>query len=98
MEQRLQLHQKMQQRLIMTPQMQQSIQLLQLSSLELTDLVQQEMVENPLLEEHTPGESMDSNIEEPVQAEQEGDDPVASLAENGTIELDSDWEDYFSDS
>ena len=33
MDQRLQLQQKMSQRLIMTPQMQQSIQLLQLSTL-----------------------------------------------------------------
>lgn len=50
MDQRLQLQQRMSQRLIMTPQMQQSIQLLQLSTLELNELLQEEMVENPLLE------------------------------------------------
>jgi RNA polymerase sigma-54 factor len=97
MEQRLQLQQKLQQRLIMTPQMQQSIQLLQLSTLELSDLLQQEMVENPLLEE-TPEETGDLNIEEPSSTENETDAPATDLAESGTIELDPDWEDYFTDS
>ncbi len=46
----LQLVQKQTQRLIMTPQMQQSIQLLQLNSLELEQMVEQEMLENPFLE------------------------------------------------
>ena len=38
------------QQLRMTPQLQQAIKLLQLSKLELTDLIQNEMVENPTLE------------------------------------------------
>ena len=42
---------KLSQQLVMTPQLQQAIKLLQLSRLELTDLVTQEMEENPLLEE-----------------------------------------------
>jgi len=46
----LQLVQKQTQRLIMTPQMQQSIQLLQLNSLELEQKVDQEVLENPFLE------------------------------------------------
>lgn len=82
----------------MTPQMQQSIQLLQLSTLELSDLLQQEMVENPLLEEHSPDEQSDSGGEEPTSTEKENDEPVADLADSGSIELDDNWEDYFSDS
>ena len=82
----------------MTPQMQQSIQLLQLSTLELTDLLQQEMVENPLLEEPSPDEQADSNVEEPTSNENESDEPVSDLADKGSIELDDNWEDYFSDS
>ncbi len=39
------------QQLVMTPQLQQAIKLLQLSRLELVNLVQQEMQENPVLEE-----------------------------------------------
>ena len=49
MEMRQQL--KMSQQLVMTPQLQQAIKLLQLTRLELQDLVIQELEENPLLEE-----------------------------------------------
>ncbi len=42
---------KLSQQLIMTPQLQQAIKLLQLSRLELVDVVQNEMQENPVLEE-----------------------------------------------
>jgi len=42
---------KLTQQLIMTPQLQLSIKLLQLCRLELVDTIQQEMAENPLLEE-----------------------------------------------
>ncbi len=42
---------KLSQQLVMTPQLQQAIKLLQLSRLELTDLISQEIEENPLLEE-----------------------------------------------
>ena len=42
---------KMSQQLVMTPQLQQAIKLLQLSRLELVDLVRQELEENPILEE-----------------------------------------------
>ncbi len=44
---------KLTQQLVMTPQLQQAIKLLQLSRLELVDLISQEMEENPLLEEVT---------------------------------------------
>src|SRR4029434_4833702 len=42
---------RLSQQLVMTPQLQQAIKLLQLSRLELADLVQQELQENPVLEE-----------------------------------------------
>lgn len=42
---------RLSQQLVMTPQLQQAIKLLQLSRVELVDLVNQEMMENPLLEE-----------------------------------------------
>ncbi|HYA13992.1 MAG TPA: RNA polymerase factor sigma-54 [Syntrophales bacterium] len=42
---------KLTQQLVMTPQLQQAIKLLQLSRLEMTELISQEMEENPLLEE-----------------------------------------------
>ena len=42
---------KLAQQLVMTPQLQQAIKLLQLSRTELVDMVQQELEENPVLED-----------------------------------------------
>ena len=42
---------KLTQQLVMTPQLQQAIKLLQLSRFELLEAVQQELLENPMLEE-----------------------------------------------
>jgi RNA polymerase sigma-54 factor len=52
---------KMTQQLVMTPQLQQAIKLLQLSRMELVDLIRTEVTENPLLE------GADEPEEEPVQ-------------------------------
>lgn len=46
-----QLHIKQQQKLVMTPMLQQALKILQMNSLELSDLINQEIAENPLLEE-----------------------------------------------
>src|SRR5687767_7756927 len=45
------LQTKLAQKLILTPSLQQAIKLLPMSTLELADLLNQEVVENPLLEE-----------------------------------------------
>jgi RNA polymerase sigma-54 factor len=47
----LKLNLKMSQQLVMTPQLQQAIKLLQLNQMELVNLVEHEMTENPVLEE-----------------------------------------------
>jgi len=47
---------KLTQQLLMTPQLQQAIKLLQLSRLELADTIHQEIEQNPLLEEISPGD------------------------------------------
>jgi RNA polymerase sigma-54 factor len=59
---------KLSQQLVMTPQLQQAIKLLQLNQLELVNLVQQELQENPVLEENdledeTQGERDDATLE-----------------------------------
>ena len=51
---------KQSQSLVMTPQLQQAIKLLQLNNLELTDLVNKELEENPFLE----NQSSEENSEE----------------------------------
>src|SRR5262245_59969206 len=55
MEARLALRQT--QRLVMTPMLQQAIHLLQLSAVELQELLQKELQENPLLEEAPPDDA-----------------------------------------
>ena len=55
METRLTLRQT--QRLVMTPMLQQAIQLLQMSVVELQELVQKELLENPVLEESPPDDA-----------------------------------------
>ena len=47
----LQQNLKLSQSLVITPQLQQAIKLLQLSRMELTQLIQKELTENPMLEE-----------------------------------------------
>ena len=42
---------KLTQQLVMTPKLQQAIKLLQMSRLELVETIQQELLENPFLEE-----------------------------------------------
>ena len=49
--------QKLTQQLVMTPQLQQAIKLLQLSRIELQEMVTTELQENPALEEVPPGET-----------------------------------------
>ena len=44
-------HLKLSQQLVMTPQLQQAIKLLPLTTLELAEVLEQEVMENPLLEE-----------------------------------------------
>src|SRR5208337_2511019 len=78
MEARLEL--KLSQKLIMTPQLQQAIKLLQLSRLELVQSVSQELIENPVLEELTP-ENADDSPEGEDSAVPETPTGAESLAE-----------------
>ena len=47
----MKMQMKMSQQLIMTPQLQQAIKLLQLSRAELEELIEKTLIENPVLEE-----------------------------------------------
>jgi len=78
---------KLTQQLIMTPQLQQAIKLLQLSRMELQEVITQEMKENPVLEEDNDPEEKDG-LEEREQTE--------TAAEAETVEhmKEYDWEEY----
>src|SRR6188768_1393571 len=62
------LHTKLVQKLILTPSLQQAIKLLPMSTLELADLLNQEMVENPLLEEVPTEELQPAEQQQPEKA------------------------------
>ena len=59
----LKLQMRLSQQLIMTPKLQQAIKLLQLSRNELEELIDQALIENPVLEESESDESPDESEE-----------------------------------
>jgi RNA polymerase sigma-54 factor len=88
METRLSLRQS--QRVVMTPLLQQAIQLLQLSTLELQEVVQKELLENPLLEEvptETPETPASPDTPAAPVAEAPPVEPVPVDRERGTDDL-----------
>ena len=104
-----QLH-KMSQQLVMTPQLQQAIKLLQLSRMELCDMIREELMENPILEDGNDTGQELSREEMGPQAEEsvgETETPQAPATESdSTPEVTTDgsnesqavseinWEDY----
>src|SRR5436190_20264396 len=104
LEQKLNL--RMSQRLIMTPSLQQAIKLLQMSKLELVEEIQQELTENPVLEEaaeEAPAPEVREPEPTPAEAQEasgseEGADPAAPAEpESKDVFDDIDYESYFQD-
>jgi len=74
---------RLEQRLVMTPQLQQAIKLLQLNHVELAEMLQEELLENPVLEV---SEQAESTLDEPPKeqaAEAEGGEAEAATPEAG---------------
>src|SRR6266540_5754906 len=69
MAQGLQLSQRLTQSLVLAPQLQQSLALLQAPTLELQALVQQELQQNPVLEEVSPSETQEDKAEREGEGE-----------------------------
>ncbi len=92
----LRQHLKLAQQLIMTPQLQQAIKLLQLSRLELLETISQELQDNPLLEE---------GAEAPPEKEDSGEQSQSASSEESVSEVtigekakeDFDWENYLGE-
>jgi RNA polymerase sigma-54 factor len=95
MHQKLALQAKLSQKLILTPSLQQAIKLLPMSTLELADMLNQELTENPLLEEDletqaeeaAAAEKSEDKREEKEEKQAEGDDSFSEI----------DVESFFSD-
>lgn len=87
---------KMTQQLVMTPQLQQAIKLLQLTRIELQDVVRQELEENPVLEEaHEDEESGEVDVVDSVDVETEQKSELNDFHEVETgDETLRDWDSY----
>ncbi len=83
---------KLTQQLVMTPQLQQAIKLLQLSRFELLEAVQQELLENPMLEE-APRDLPEELPEMPVVS----DERQNVSYEDADLMRNADWENYLGD-
>ncbi|MGM0610845.1 MAG: RNA polymerase factor sigma-54 [Thermodesulfobacteriota bacterium] len=83
---------KLSQQLVMTPQLQQAIKLLQLSRLELMDVVQTELLENPLLEE-----TANEQETEPEEGSLDDEQYKEVLADENDLRRNADWEDYLGE-
>jgi len=87
------------QQLVMTPQLQQAIKLLQLSRLELAEMIQQEMEQNPALEESGIDDSSENHItalENKVDFP-ETEKPTKEITIEEKIRPDTDWENYINE-
>ena len=71
----MKMQMKMSQQLIMTPQLQQAIKLLQLSRAELEELIEQTLIENPVLEEGMDMDTFPSKTEESQESSETADTP-----------------------
>jgi RNA polymerase sigma-54 factor len=95
MEMKMNLNLKMSQKLVMTPMLQQAIKLLPLARLELAQLVRQEIIENPVLEElleEANENEQETENEEPGFNEDETPDAEPSATSQ---EQEIDWDSYF---
>src|SRR5262249_39441041 len=86
------LHTKLVQKLILTPSLQQAIKLLPMSTLELSDLLNQEMVENPMLEE------VPTEERQPADAGARGEKAEPEQPPNTDTGDDQDYESFWGDS
>ncbi|MBT7811459.1 MAG: RNA polymerase sigma-54 factor, partial [Deltaproteobacteria bacterium] len=71
----MKMQMKMSQQLIMTPQLQQAIKLLQLSRSELEELIEQTLIENPVLEEGIDIDTFPNKTEDSQETTETSDSP-----------------------
>ncbi|UQZ88638.1 RNA polymerase sigma-54 factor [Deltaproteobacteria bacterium Smac51] len=104
----LRLSQKQTQVMVMTPQLQQAIKLLQLGQMELVDEINQEMLENPMLELAPPPDSAEAASKDsmgdpeydqtPDSERREGDEFAESAGSSEeNVREEFDWENYLGE-
>lgn len=96
MYQKLTLQVKLSQKLILTPSLQQAIKLLPMTTLELADMLNQELTENPLLEDDAEGQSTDETTTPEAEEKTEPDERTEQKQDNDAFS-EIDYESFFSD-
>ena len=89
MEMKLGMRLGLQQRLVMTPRLQQALKLLQMPTQELQQVLRQEILQNPLLEEV---DEIEENLEDEAPVEEEA---AGEKDEQAAKDDQQDWDDYF---
>ncbi|NOI16326.1 RNA polymerase factor sigma-54 [Vibrio hepatarius] len=99
---------KLGQQLAMTPQLQQAIRLLQLSTLDLQQEIQEALDSNPLLDVEEAGEDLSTTEDKPVNEEkesaleaseaeiQDSSELIEKSEISSELEIDTTWEDVYS--
>ena len=87
---------KLSQQLIMTPQLQMAIRLLQLNRQELIETIQQELEENPALEESQDISEQEQDTEQ-AELETVDTDSVKEVTIEEKINEDIDWSNYIDE-
>ena len=94
----MKMQMKMSQQLIMTPQLQQAIKLLQLSRAELEELIEQTLIENPVLEEGMDMDTFPNKTEESKESSETEETPeVVSDTEEFETARENEQEDSAQD-
>ncbi len=99
MEMKIGLHLRQRQQLVMTPKLQQALKLLQMPAIELQQMLKQEIMENPLLEEIE--DFLDADTQEQQEDERREDAPTPEEPKDKEKDEDSnsedevDWAEYF---
>lgn len=95
----LRLDMKMTQQLVMTPQLQQAIKLLQLSRMDLIDAVRDELMDNPLLEERSEIAASEAQVETAADvAKRESQEAAKDVEVTDKVDQTKeqiDWDSYF---
>lgn len=88
---------KLGQQMVMTPQLQAAIKLLQMNRMELTETIQQELLENPLLEEQAEMSELDQKKAE-VERSEASSEKVDEVQPETNKDPDFDWDAYLEQS
>ena len=88
---------KLGQRLVMTPKLQQALKLLQVPTLELEQILKQEMMQNPMLEEIDTGEDDEEMVDESPSEDSDDEEMEAAGDDERSTDEPFDLDEYLDD-